>query len=118
LPAIVGRYLPPPPPGAISPFLWGEEATVRERLKPSFDSIQTSVVSISWELQTGAAASAAFFAHNSGPIQLTLGRLDAPKHAALLQDLEQLWIDNNLAADGQNHTQIRNAYLEALAIRR
>ena len=118
LPAIVGRYLPPPPPGAISPFLWGEEATVRERLKPSFDSIQTSVVSISWELQTGAAASAAFFAHNSGPIQLTLGRLDAPKQAALLQDLEQLWIDNNLAADGQNHTQIRNAYLEALAIRR
>jgi hypothetical protein len=32
--------------------------------------------------------------------------------------LEQLWIDNNLAADGQNYTQIRNAYLEALAIRR
>jgi hypothetical protein len=47
-----------------------------------------------------------------------LGRLDAPKQAALLQDLEQLWIDNNLAADGRNHTQIRNAYLEALAIRR
>jgi SAM-dependent methyltransferase len=118
LPAIVGRYLPPLPPGAISPLLWGEEATVRERLKPSFDSIQTSVVSITWELQTGAAASAAFFAHNSGPIQLALGRLDAPKQAALLQDLEQLWIDNNLAADGQNRTQIRNAYLEALAIRR
>ncbi|MGY8662818.1 class I SAM-dependent methyltransferase [Bradyrhizobium sp. UFLA05-109] len=116
--AVVGRYLPPPPPGAISPFLWGEEAAVRERLKPSFDSIQTSVVSITWELQTGAAASAAFFAHNSGRIQLALGRLDAPKQAALLQDFEQLWIDNNLAADGQNHTQIRNAYLEALAIRR
>jgi ubiquinone/menaquinone biosynthesis C-methylase UbiE len=116
--AIGGRYLPPPPPGAISPFLWGEEATVRERVKRSFDSIQTSVVSITWELQTGAAASAAFFAHNAPPIQLMLGRLDAPKQAALLQDLEQLWIDNNLAADGQNHTQIRNAYLQALAIRR
>jgi ubiquinone/menaquinone biosynthesis C-methylase UbiE len=118
LPAIVGRYLPPPPPGAISPFLWGEEAAVRERLEPGFDSIQTRVVPITWELQTGAAASAAFFAHNSGPIQLTLGRLDAPKRAALLQDLEQLWIDNNLAADGQNHTLISNEYLMALAIRR
>jgi len=75
-------------------------------------------VSITWDLQTGAAASAAFFAHNSGPIQLALDRLDAPKQAALLQDLEQLWIDNNLAADGRNHTQIRNAYLTALAIRR
>jgi SAM-dependent methyltransferase len=116
--AIASRYAPPPPPGTISPFLWGEEATVRERLKPGFDAIQTSVVSLTWELQTGAAASAAFFAHNAGPIQLTLDRLDAPKQAALLQDLEQLWIDNNLAADSQNHTQIRNAYLEARAIRR
>jgi SAM-dependent methyltransferase len=118
LPAIVGRYAPPPHPGAISPFLWGEEATVRERLKPSFDSIQTSVVSITWELQTGAAASAAFFAHNSGPIQLSLGRLDAPKQAALLHDLEQLWIENNLATNGENHTLISNEYSEVLAMRR
>ena len=53
-----------------------------------------------------------------GPIQLALGRLDAPKQAALLQDLEQLWIDNNLAADGENHTVIINEYLEAVAMKR
>jgi ubiquinone/menaquinone biosynthesis C-methylase UbiE len=29
--SIVGRYLPTPPPDTISPFLWGEEATVRDR---------------------------------------------------------------------------------------
>jgi hypothetical protein len=59
-----------------------------------------------------------FCGRADGLLWLTGRRLDAPKQAALLQDLEQLWIDNNLAADGQNHTQIRNAYLETRAIRR
>jgi len=35
-----------------------------------------------------------------------------------LHDLEQLWIDNNLSTNGENHTLISNEYLEALAVRR
>ena len=116
--ALGGRYLPPPPQDTISPLLWGEEATVRDRLKPGFDAVETSVVAITWELQRNAADSAEFFTKNAGPVQLALGRLDAPKQAALVHDLEQLWIDNNLAANGENHTLISNEYLEALAIRR
>jgi SAM-dependent methyltransferase len=116
--AVAGRYLPPPPQGATSPLLWGEEATVRDWLKPGFDSVETSVVAVTWELQRGAAGSAEFFAKNAGPIQLALGRLDAPKQAALLHDLEQLWIDNNIATNGENHTLISNEYLEVLAMRR
>jgi SAM-dependent methyltransferase len=116
--AVVGRYLPPPPQGTISPHLWGEEATVRDRLKPCFDVVETSVVAVRWELQRSAAGSAEFFAKNAGPVQLTLGRLDAPKQSALLHELEHLWIDNNLATNGENHTLISNEYLEALAVRR
>jgi SAM-dependent methyltransferase len=116
--SVVGRYLPPPPPGTISPFLWGDEATVRDRLRPGFDAVETSVVAITWELQRSAADSAAFFAQNAGPIQLALRRLDAPKQTALLLDLERLWIDNNLAIDDANLTLISNEYLEAHAIRR
>jgi len=116
--AVVGRYLPPPPQGTISPFLWGEEATVRDRLKPGFDAVETSVVAVRWELQRTAAGSAEFFAKKAGPIQLALGRIDAPKQAALLHDLEQLWIDNNLASNGENHTLISNQYLQVLAMRR
>jgi SAM-dependent methyltransferase len=121
--AVVGRYLSPPPQGTKSPFLWGpffwgEEATVRDRLKPGFDAVETNVVAVRWELQRSAAGSAEFFARNAGPIQLALGRLDAPKQAALLHDLEQLWIDNNLATSGENHTLISNEYLETLAMRR
>jgi SAM-dependent methyltransferase len=114
--AIAGRHLPPPP-GTISPFLWGEEATVRDRLKPGFDAVETCVVPISWELQRSAASSAEFFAKNSGQVQFMLGRLDAPKQAALLHDLEQFWIDNNLATNGANHTLISNEYLQARAVR-
>ncbi|MGY8665777.1 class I SAM-dependent methyltransferase [Bradyrhizobium sp. UFLA05-109] len=116
--AVAARHLPPPPQGTVSPFLWAEEATVRDRLNPGFDAVETSVVAVRWELQRSAAGSAEFFAKNSGPIQLMLGRLDAPKQAALLHDLEQLWIDNNLAAKGENHTVISNEYLQALARRR
>jgi hypothetical protein len=87
-------------------------------LKPGFDAVETRVVAIRWELQRSAADAAEFFAKNAGPIQLALGRLDAPKQAALLHDLEQLWIDNNLATNGENHTLISNEYLEALATRR
>ena len=116
--SVAGRYLSPPPPGMISPLLWGEEATVRDRLKLGFDAVETRVVTIMWELRRSAADSAAFFTQNAGPVQLALGRLDAPKQAGLLLDLERLWIDNNLASDSENLTLISNEFLEALAIRR
>jgi hypothetical protein len=47
-----------------------------------------------------------------------LGRLDAPGQAALLHDLEQFWIDNNLATNGENHPLIGNEYLMAHAANR
>jgi hypothetical protein len=87
-------------------------------LKPGFDAIETWVVAVSWELQRGAGDSAEFFTKNSGQIRLPLGRLDAQKKIALLHDMEQLWIDNNLATDGEKHTLIANEYLETLAVRR
>jgi hypothetical protein len=87
-------------------------------LKPGFDAVETNIVAIRWELQRSAAGSAEFFTKNAGPIQFALGRLDARKQSALLYDLEQLWIDNNLATNGENHTLISNQYLEALAMRR
>lgn len=116
--SVAGRYLPPPSPGMISPLLWGEEATVRDRLKLDFNAVETRVVTITWELRRSAAASAEFFTKNAGPIQLVLGRLDAAKQTALLHDLERLWIDNNLATNGENHTLITNEYLQVLATRR
>jgi SAM-dependent methyltransferase len=115
--AISVRHLPPPR-GAISPLLWGEEATVRDRLQPGFDAVETGIVAVRWELRRGVASAVEFFAKNSGPIQVMLGRLDAPQQAALLQDLKQLWANNNLAPIGEDHTLISNEYLQVLAARR
>jgi SAM-dependent methyltransferase len=114
--AISARHLPPPR-GAISPLLWGDEATVRDRLQPGFGAVETGVVSVRWELRRGVAGAVEFFAKNSGPIQVMLGRLDAAQQAAFLHDLEQLWADNNLAPDGENYTLINNEYLQNLATR-
>jgi SAM-dependent methyltransferase len=36
--ALVGRYMPPPPPGAAPPPLWGNPATVSERLGERFEA--------------------------------------------------------------------------------
>lgn len=52
------------------------------------------------------ARNATFFTQNAGPIQLASGRLDVP----LLVYLEALWIDSDLATDGENLTQISNEY--------
>jgi len=87
-------------------------------LKPGFDAVETSVVAVRWELQRSAADSAGFFAKNAGPIQIALSHLDAPKQVALLHDLERFWIDNNRAANRENHTVIINEYLQAVAMRR
>jgi hypothetical protein len=80
-----------------APWKWCRMMDEKGEVRLSYAAIETSVVAVRWELQRSAAGSAEFFAKNAGPIQLALGRLDAPKQAALLRDLEQLWIDNNLA---------------------
>lgn len=87
-------------------------------MKPGFDAVETNVMAVRRELQRSPAGSAEFFTKSAGPIQLALGRLDAPKQAALWHDLEQLWVENNLATNGENHTLISNEYLEALVVRR
>src|SRR5438046_1717236 len=37
--ALVGRYMPPPPPGVVPPSLWGEPSIIRERLCDAFRGV-------------------------------------------------------------------------------
>jgi hypothetical protein len=48
-----------------------------------------------------------------GPTQKAFGALDENAQAALRQDLEQLWADNNQATDGTTH--VDGEYLEVIA---
>lgn len=114
---VSGRHVPPPP-GIPAPVLWGEERTVRERLAPYFDDVQTELVPIEFDLPTNPAGAVAFFRRNFGPMQVAFSRLDEAGKKAFAADLEALWSGANVAPDPEAHTVIRNEYLQVTARRR
>jgi 2-polyprenyl-3-methyl-5-hydroxy-6-metoxy-1,4-benzoquinol methylase len=113
----VGSRHVPPPPGLAPPVLWGDEATVRERLAPYFTNIQTELIPIDFDLPTNPAGAVAFFRRFFGPTQVAFSRLDESGQAALAADLESLWTTANIAPDPASHTLIRNEYLQVKTIR-
>jgi 2-polyprenyl-3-methyl-5-hydroxy-6-metoxy-1,4-benzoquinol methylase len=107
----------PPPPGIAPAVLWGDEATVRERLSANFTNIRTELVPVDFDMPTNAAGAVAFFRKYFGPTQVAFNRLDEAGQAALAADLEALWSENNTAPDPDNHILIHNEYLQVTAKR-
>lgn len=106
----------PPSPAAISPMLWGEEATARRRLNGHFSSVACRSVEVEWRSQMSAADSATFFMANAGPFQALLSRLDESACSLLRADMKKLWVDKNIASES-DRTIIKNEYLEVTALR-
>jgi len=50
------KHFPPPPDPPPSPFLWGAEATVRERLAPYAAEVSFELGSVTWSWPSAAAA--------------------------------------------------------------
>lgn len=113
---VSGRHVPPPA-GIAPPVLWGDEATVRERLTPYFTDIRTEVIPIEFDLPMNPAGVVAFFRRYFGPTQVAFSRLDVVGQTALAADLESLWSKANVAQD-PNHTLIHNEYLQVSATRK
>lgn len=113
----VGSRHVPPPPGIAAPVLWGDEATVRERLARNFVDIRTELIPINFDLPTNPAGAVAFFRKYFGPTHVAFSRLDEAGQAAFAADLESLWSGANVAPDPANHTLIRNQYLQVTATR-
>jgi SAM-dependent methyltransferase len=113
----VGSRHVPPPPGIAPSVLWGDEAVVRERLKNEFADVQTEIIPIEFDLPTSPAGAVAFFRKYFGPTHMAFSRLDEAGQAALAADLEALWASANVAPDAENHTVIRNEYLQVTARR-
>ena len=111
-----GRHVPPPP-GIPPPVLWGDDATVRERLTPAFTNIATQLIPIDFDLPTNPTDTVAFFRKYFGPTQAAYNRLDEPGQAAMTTDLIALWTGANIAPNPENHTLIRNEYLQVTATR-
>ena len=108
----------PSPPGIAPPVLWGDDATVRQRLAPFFTDVQTKIVPIDFDMPVSPAGAVAFFRKYFGPTQMVFSRLDEAGQRALAADLEGLWSGANVAPDPENHTVIRNEYLKVTGTRK
>ncbi len=113
----VGSQHAPPPPGIAPPVLWGDEATVRQRLAPYFTNIQTELAPVDFNLPVNPAGAVAFFREYFGPTKVAFSRLDEAGQAAFAADLEVLWSSANVADNPIEHTLIRNQYLQITATR-
>ncbi|HVY66112.1 MAG TPA: class I SAM-dependent methyltransferase [Gammaproteobacteria bacterium] len=103
--ALIGRYAPPPPPGASPPHQWGDPDVVRERLGNAVtdlffdrDVMYFQILSIQHQRL--------FLETNVGPVAKlveALGRSDPARLATFRAELEQLigqfFADNHLKQD-------------------
>ena len=111
---IIGKHVPPPPIMA-SPVRWGDDATVRERLRDGIVKLETTKHLYPMGYPFPSAEVVEFFRVYYGPTNRAFAALDAAGQSALRHDLEQLWEGNNRARDGSTHVEAE--YLEVSAMR-
>ena len=84
---ITGKHVPPPP-NMPSPLKWGDEETVRERLRDGIADLQVTRRMCAFKYPFSPAESVEFFRLYYGPTQRAFDALDADGQAALRSDLE------------------------------
>jgi SAM-dependent methyltransferase len=114
---IFKAHLPPPPAGVPSPMLWGDEATVRSRLRDGFSEVRCTRRLAMMRYPFPPAETVEFFRRYYGPTQRAFASLDAPAQAALRRDLVAIQTDHNVAATS-DITEVAAEYLEIVAVRK
>jgi SAM-dependent methyltransferase len=104
----------PPPAGVPSPLLWGDEATVRERLG-ALVSPRFTHRTMTFEYPLGPAEVVDHFRTWYGPTKRAFDALDTAAADELRRRLVALWSENNRASDGT--TRVESEYLEVVAVR-
>lgn len=111
---VTGKHVPPPP-NMPSPLKWGDEETVRERLRDGIADLQLTRRMADFKYPFPPAEVVETFRMYYGPTQRAFDALDSDGQAALRKDLEQLWSEHNQATD--NTTLSQGEYLEVVATR-
>jgi hypothetical protein len=111
---VTGKHAPPPP-NMPSPLKWGDEATVRERLREGIADLQMVRRMCVFNYPFPPAEVVEFFRIYFGPTQRAFASLDESGQAALRSDLERLWTEHNKATD--NTTYGEGEFLEVIATR-
>ena len=111
---INGKHVPPPA-GMPSPVLWGDEATVQERLGDKVSGLTMTRRMYPFNYPFAPAQVVEFFREYYGPTNRAFASLDTEKQAALRADLERHWTDHNKATG--DRTLVESEYLEVEAVR-
>ncbi|MET0647688.1 MAG: class I SAM-dependent methyltransferase [Pyrinomonadaceae bacterium] len=104
------------PPDIPSPLLWGDEATVRGRLRDGAAELYFNRRTVSFRLHMTPEQTVDFFREWYGPTLKAFASLDRDGQAALHRDLTRLWSEHNRATDGTTH--VESEYLEVVATKR
>lgn len=110
----IGAHVPPPP-GSISPILWGVESTVRERLGYGTSAIECTPRQVVFEYPASPAETVNLYLEYYGPTLRAYAGCSPEKQVLLRRDLENLWSAHNRATGGT--TYVISEYLEVIAIR-
>ena len=110
---LTGRHVPPPP--MPSPVLWGDEATVSERLRDKIADLKMTLRTITFRFPFSPIETVEHFRAFYGPTQMAFKSLDDDGQAALRRDLEEIWTENNQATG--DTTVVESEYLEVIAVR-
>jgi ubiquinone/menaquinone biosynthesis C-methylase UbiE len=109
-------HLPPAPNGIPSPLGWGDEATVRSRLRDGFVVVRVTRRIARLRYPFPPAETVEFFRQYYGPTQRAFASLDASAQARLRQDMVDLQTANNIAKTPET-TEVAAEYLEVIAVR-
>lgn len=111
---IIGKHVPPP---ALmpAPLLWGDEATVRERLSDGVAELELTKRRYQFYYPFPPSEVVEHFRTYYGPTNRAFSALDEAGQDALRRDLEQLWAEYNSETDGT--TRYDSEYLEVVAVR-
>jgi len=111
----------PPPPGFISPILWGDETTVIERLSPFFSDIElTRKIYPQWHYPFSIDGIVDLFKTHFGPIKRAFDQLeeDWEETENLRQRLFDIYKNNCQISPDEITTITGGEYLEIIATRR
>lgn len=110
---LTGKHVPPPP--MPSPVLWGDEATVHERLTDGIADLKLTKRKITFRFPFSPIETVGHFRAYYGPTQMAFKALDENAQAELRRDLEELWTAHNQSSG--DTTIVESEYLEVIAVR-
>jgi ubiquinone/menaquinone biosynthesis C-methylase UbiE len=105
----------PPPPGMVSPALWGLEETVKSRFVEGIESIKCTPRKVYFEFPFSPAETVDFFITYYGPTNRATAALPENRKSELRQALVELWTAHNKTQPAK--TLVESEYQEVLLLR-